>query len=59
VGSQQGALTGSIFSTIPVVTVEMAVITQPDDEAFIASPRGQARMARALFSGVEAYFSTR
>ncbi len=59
VGSQQGALTGSIFSTIPVVTVEMVVITQPDDEAFISSPRGQARMARALFSGVEAYFSTR
>jgi N-acetylmuramoyl-L-alanine amidase len=58
VGSQQGALTGSIFSTIPVVTVEMAVITQPQDEAFIASPQGQDRMARAIFAGLEAYFST-
>jgi N-acetylmuramoyl-L-alanine amidase len=59
VGSQQGALTGSIFSTIPVITVEMAVITQPEDEAFIASPRGQERMAGAIFAGLEAYFSIR
>jgi len=59
VGSQQGALTGSIFSTIPVVTVEMAVITQPDDEAFIGSAEGQDRMARAIFAGLETYFSTR
>jgi len=59
VGSQQGALTGSIFSTIPVVTVEMAVITQPGDEAFIASPEGQDRMARALLAGIEAYFRSR
>jgi len=59
VGSQQGALTGSIFSTIPVVTVEMVVITQPAGEAFIASPEGQNRMATAIFSGIQAYFSTR
>lgn len=59
VGSQQGALTGSIFSTIPVVTVEMAVITQPDDEAFIASPEGQGRMARAIFAGIDAWFRPR
>ena len=59
VGSRQGALTGSIFSTIPVVTVEMAVITQPQDEAFIASPSGQDRMARAIFAALDAYFSSR
>lgn len=59
VGSQQGALTGSIFSTIPVVTVEMAVITQPDDESFIASPQGQERMAGAIFAGIDAWFSHR
>ena len=59
VGSQQGALTGSIFSIIPVVTVEMAVITQPEDEAFIGSPEGQDRMARAIFAGLEAYFSSK
>lgn len=55
VGSRQGALTGSIFSTIPVLTVEMVVITQPEGEAFIANPRGQNRMARAIFSGIQAY----
>ena len=59
VGSQQGALTGSIFSTVPVVTVEMVVITQPDQEAFIASEDGQGRMARALFAGIEAYYAKR
>jgi N-acetylmuramoyl-L-alanine amidase len=59
VGSQQGALTGSIFSTVPVVTVEMAVITQPDQEAFIASEDGQARMARALAAGIQAYYARR
>jgi len=58
VGSQQGALTGSIFSTIPVVTVEMVVITQPEGEAFISSPEGQDRMAQAIFSGIEAYFGS-
>ncbi len=59
VGSQQGALTGSIFSRIPVLTVEMVVITQPDQEAFIASPQGQDRMARAIAQGIVAYFRHR
>jgi N-acetylmuramoyl-L-alanine amidase len=59
VGSQQGALTGSIFSRIPVVTVEMVVITQPEGEAFISSPQGQARMARAMAAGIEAYYRSR
>jgi N-acetylmuramoyl-L-alanine amidase len=56
VGSQQGALTGSIFSEVPVVTIEMVVITDPEDEAFIASEGGQAKMARAIQAGVNAYF---
>jgi N-acetylmuramoyl-L-alanine amidase len=59
VGARQGALTGSIFSTIPVVTVEMVVITQPEGEGFIASEEGQARMARAIARGIEAYFQER
>ena len=59
VGSQQGALTGSIFSEIPVVTVEMVVITQPDDETFIASEEGQERMARAIAAGIAAWFGER
>jgi N-acetylmuramoyl-L-alanine amidase len=56
VGARQGALTGSIFSEIPVVTVEMVVITQPEGEAFIASEEGQDRMARAIAAGIDAYF---
>lgn len=48
VGARQGALTGSIFSEVPVVLVEMCVLTNPRDEAFIASARGQERMAEAL-----------
>lgn len=59
VGSRQGALTGSIFSSVPVVTVEMVVITQPDGEAFIASEEGQDRMARALVSGIQAWYARR
>ena len=54
VGGRQGALTGSIFSEVPVVLVEMATITLRGDEAFMASERGQARMARALAAGVRA-----
>lgn len=59
VGSQQGALTGSIFSKVPVITVEMVVLTQPEDEAFIIEDAGQEVMARALAAGVDAYFRSR
>jgi N-acetylmuramoyl-L-alanine amidase len=58
VGARQGALTGSIFSGIPVVTVEMVVITQPQGEAFIASEDGQARMTEAIAQGIDAYFAS-
>ena len=56
VGARQGALTGSIFSEIPVITVEMVVITDPEQEAFIASETGQERMAEAIATGIAAYF---
>jgi N-acetylmuramoyl-L-alanine amidase len=59
VGSRQGALTGSIFSKVPVITVEMVVLTQADDEAFIVEEAGQDRMARALAAGIDAYFRGR
>lgn len=52
VGSRQGALTGSIFSRVPVVTVEMAVLTSKSDARFIASKQGQETMARAIAAGV-------
>ena len=54
VGSQQGALTGSIFSKVPVLTIEMCVISSHHDEAFIKTESGQAKMARALAAGIRA-----
>lgn len=54
VGARQGALTGSIFSTVPVVLVEMATITQRGDEAFMLSDVGQRKMTAALEAGVKA-----
>ena len=54
VGGRQGALTGSIFSEVPVVLVEMATITLRHDEAFMISEAGRRRMADALEAGVVA-----
>jgi N-acetylmuramoyl-L-alanine amidase len=54
VGAKQGALTGSIFSKVPVVLVEMVVLTNPKDEAFISSKSGQVKMARALAAATSA-----
>ncbi len=55
VGGKQGALTGSIFAQVPALTVEMCVLTNAHDYAFIRTPAGQDRMARALLAGVVAY----
>ncbi|WP_395138616.1 N-acetylmuramoyl-L-alanine amidase [Armatimonas sp.] len=54
VGSKQGALTGSIWSQVPVVLVEMCVLSNAKDEAFLLSEAGQAQMAKALAAGVRA-----
>jgi N-acetylmuramoyl-L-alanine amidase len=51
VGAGQGALTGSIFSHVPVVLVEMAVLTNRRDDALMASTAGQERMAAAITRG--------
>lgn len=55
IGGKQGALTGSIFSRVPALTVEMCVLTNAHDYNFIRTPAGQDAMARALLAGVEAY----
>jgi N-acetylmuramoyl-L-alanine amidase len=52
VGSRQGALTGSIFSEVPVVLIEMATPTNAHDAAFISSDSGRAIMVRAIAAGV-------
>ena len=48
VGAKQGALTGSVFSQVPVVLVEMCVLTNPKDEAFVSTPSGLMELADAL-----------
>jgi N-acetylmuramoyl-L-alanine amidase len=55
VGGKQGALTGSIFSKVPAVTIEMVVLSNPRDAAWIRTSAGEAKMARALFAGIANY----
>ena len=59
VGGKQGALTGSIYSQVPVLLVEMCVLTNPRDEAFIDNEQGQQRMAQAVADGVTAALQAR
>lgn len=54
IGAKQGALTGSICSEVPVLLVEMVVLTNPKDEAFLVDPAGHERMAQALADATEA-----
>ena len=56
VGREQGgALTGSIFSEVPVVTVEMVVLSDRDDAEFIKAEAGQRRMASAIADGIRRF----
>jgi N-acetylmuramoyl-L-alanine amidase len=59
VGSRQGALTGSIFSEIPVVLIEMVTLSNARDAAFITSEGGRQLMAGAIAAGVGRYLSSR
>ncbi len=52
VGSKQGALTGSIYSHVPVVTVEMVFLSSKKDAEFIKTEEGQQKMAQALADGI-------
>lgn len=55
VGSRQGALTGSIFSEVPVVLIEMVTLSNAQDARFIKSDEGKALMASAIADGVRRY----
>ncbi len=57
VGGKQGALTGSIYSEVPVVLIELCVLTNRKDEAFITSKAGRAKLVAALARGVLAAIS--
>ena len=54
IGGKQGALTGSIYSRVPVLLVEMAVLQNPKDEAFFLAPGGYLKMAKAIIAGIRA-----
>jgi N-acetylmuramoyl-L-alanine amidase len=54
VGSKQGGvLTGSIYSQVPTALIEMCFINQKNDARFIASVKGQDKMAAALLAGIK------
>jgi N-acetylmuramoyl-L-alanine amidase len=56
VGREQGgALTGSIFSEVPVVTIEMVTLSNDSDAEFIKTEEGQRRMAESIADGVARY----
>jgi N-acetylmuramoyl-L-alanine amidase len=55
VGSRQGALTGSIFSEVPAVLIEMVVLSNKNDAEFIKAEEGQQKMAKAIAEGIKLY----
>lgn len=52
IGGKQGALTGSIFSKVPVITIEMVVLSNRADAEFIKTPSGEQQMASAIAAGI-------
>lgn len=52
IGGRQGALTGSIYAKVPVILVEMAVLTNPRDERFLAEAGTRAKFVGALAAAV-------
>lgn len=53
VGRQQGALTASIFSRVPVVLIEMGFLDNQHDAAWLKVPANLGRMADAIVRGIE------
>lgn len=52
IGGKQGALSGSIFSKVPTILVEMVFLTTPQDAEWIKQPSNKKRMAEAIAEGV-------
>jgi len=57
VGLKQGALTGSIFSRVPAVVVEMVYLSNASDAVFIKDAKGQDLVARGILAGIEEFIS--
>ena len=51
IGSKQGTLTGSIFSAVPTLLVEMVNLAKREDARWISQPEKQQLMAQALLRG--------
>lgn len=58
VGKKQGALTGSIYSKVPALTVEMVYLSNKKDAEFIVSPEGGALMIKALAQAAADYVAS-
>jgi N-acetylmuramoyl-L-alanine amidase len=56
IGAKQGALTGSIFSKVPTLLVEMIFITSQQDAEWIKQESNKRVMAQALAAGIRALF---
>jgi N-acetylmuramoyl-L-alanine amidase len=54
IGARQGALTGSIFSKVPTILVEMVFLTTSKDAEWIKQPSNKKLMAEAIAEGVRA-----
>ena len=54
IGGKQGALTGSIYSRVPALLVEMVNLAKPTDAKWISDPANQEVLAQAMFAGIEA-----
>jgi N-acetylmuramoyl-L-alanine amidase len=52
-----GALTGSIFSVVPVILLEMCFLSNAKDEEFVATAKGQDLLAKAIADGIDAVFA--
>lgn len=52
IGSKQGALTGSIYSKVPVLLLEMGFLDNESDAAWFRAPKNRARMAKAIAAGI-------
>jgi N-acetylmuramoyl-L-alanine amidase len=52
IGEKQGALTGSIFSKVPTILVEMVFLTTTQDAEWIKQSSNKKLMAQAIAEGV-------
>ena len=58
IGGKQGALTGSIFSEVPTLLVEMIFLTSRHDAEWIKQESNKRAMVDALAAGVHALLET-